>query len=107
MIKEVCKRIEDLQGEYLNIWKEFCDIESLSADKEGVDKATDYIVDIAKKLGFETEYSYQKVSGNVVCITLNPQAKGTPVCFSGHVDTVHEKGLFGYPPTKIYSFNIF
>ena len=32
---------------------------------------------------------------------MNPDAEGTPVTLSGHMDTVHPLGLFGNPPSKI------
>ena len=107
MQQKVLNKIDELFLEYVNVWKEFCELESPTADKEAVDKATEYIVDIARKYGFDIEYNYQEVSGNAVCLTLNPNAKGSPVCFSGHVDTVHEKGLFGYPATKIEGDKIY
>ncbi len=107
MTNKVFETVDKNFNEYLNVWKEFCEIESLTSDKEGVDRATDYVVNIAKKKGWDIEYCKQKVSGDAVCITLNPKAKGTPVCFSGHVDTVHEKGLFGYPAVKIKDGKIY
>ena len=39
-------------------------------------------------------------AGDAVCITMNPDAKGAPISLSGHLDTVHPKGLFGYPPVR-------
>ena len=37
----------------------------------------------------------QPVSGDCVCITLNPEVQARPVVFSGHMDTVHPVGFFG------------
>ncbi len=99
--KKIFDKIEELSEEYLGIWEEFCNIESKTSDKEGVDKAGEYIISIAKKFGWKIEINKQNVSGDAVCITMNPDAKNAPVCTSGHLDTVHPKGLFGYPPVKI------
>lgn len=32
---------------------------------------------------------------------MNPAAAGTPVTLSGHLDTVHPVGSFGYPPVRV------
>ena len=107
MVNKVLQKIDELYEKYLTVWKDVCDIESQTSNKEGVDKVAEYILDIAREHGWDVEYCYQEVGGNAACITLNPNAKGVPFCFSGHMDTVHEKGLFGYPPTKIIGDKIY
>ena len=91
------ERIDELNEEYITFWKEFCKIESPTDYKEGVDAAGNYIIEQAKKRGWKTEKQHQEVSGDAVCITMNPQAEGAPVCLSGHLDTVHPVGLFEKP----------
>ncbi|MBQ7039820.1 MAG: M20/M25/M40 family metallo-hydrolase, partial [Clostridia bacterium] len=54
----------------------------------------------ARQRSLKTEVFEQEISGNVVCITLNPDAEGVPLCVSGHIDTVHPVGLFGTPAVK-------
>ncbi len=107
MWQKVFDTIDSLADEYLLIWKEFCDIESPTSYKEGVDKASRYMVALAEKMGWQVEYNRQPVSGDCVCITMNPGAPGRPVAMSGHVDTVHPVGSFGNPATRIEGDKIF
>ncbi len=97
----LCKKIDEMEEQYIGYWKEFCEIESPTDDKQGVDAAGNYIVEKAKAYGWSIERQEQKVSGDCICITMNPDAKEAPVCLSGHLDTVHPVGLFGYPCVKI------
>ena len=92
--------IEKLNGKYLDILEDVCNIESPTDYKKGVDEVGKYFVDMAEKFGFETEILKQNVSGNVVCITLNPDSEKAPVTLSAHMDTVHPLGSFGTPAVK-------
>lgn len=40
-------------------------------------------------------------AGNVYSFTYNPHGKKKMISLSAHMDTVHEKGIFGYPPIRI------
>ncbi|MBQ3072992.1 MAG: M20/M25/M40 family metallo-hydrolase [Oscillospiraceae bacterium] len=105
--KELFEVIDSLSDRYLDMLEDVCNIESQTIDKEGVDKVGSYFAEEAKKHGWKVEIAPQEKSGDLVCITMNPDAKGEPVTISGHIDTVHPKGLFGDPPVhrdaeKIY-----
>lgn len=105
--EKVFQAIESLEKEYTTFWIDICNIESPTQDKAGVDAVGRYIAVRARARGWEVEVCPQTVSGNCVCITMNPEATGAPVVFSGHMDTVHPVGLFGDPPVhcadgKIY-----
>ena len=91
------EKIDELNAEYIKVWEDVCNIESPTAYKEGVDAVGTYLANRAKERGWEIEIFEQPISGNVVCITMNPDAKGTPVSLSGHIDTVHPVGSFGTP----------
>lgn len=93
--------INSLEEKYLQFLVDVCDIESPTEHKEGVDKVGKYFIKKAEDKGWEIEQQTQPVSGNCICITLNPKASGQPVCLSGHMDTVHPIGSFGEKPTKI------
>lgn len=93
--------INSLEEKYLQFLVDVCDIESPTEYKEGVDKVGKYFIEKAKEKGWKIEEQAQPISGNCVCITLNPKASGQAVCFSGHMDTVHPLGSFGEKPTKI------
>lgn len=100
-IEKIFETIDYLEQEYILFWQELCNIESPTEYKDGVDRAGRLIIERAKKLGFDIEICEQKISGNAFCITMNSTASARPVCFSGHIDTVHPVGAFGHPPVKI------
>ena len=98
--KELFERIDSLEEKYLKITTDVCDIESPTLDKKGVDEVGKYFIDRANELGFKVEVYPQEVAGDVVVITMNENSNKAPVALSFHMDTVHPKGLFGYPPTR-------
>ncbi len=100
-MKEVFEKIASLNNEYIKVWEDVLNIESPSSYKEGVDEVGKYFIRLAEKNGWQTEVFPQEKFGDVVAITMNPDAKGVPVILSGHMDTVHPLGLFGNPPSKI------
>lgn len=97
----VFEKIEELSEEYIGVWEDICNIESPTSLKEGVDKVGEYIINLSRSFGWSVEINRQEVSGNAVCITMNPDASGAPVCLSGHIDTVHPVGSFGSPAVRI------
>lgn len=107
MRKEIIAELNESESKYIKAWEEFCNIESPSKSKEGVDKAGTYIADMAKDLGFDVEIFEQPVSGNVVCITMNSDINQKPVALSGHMDTVHPVGSYGTPAVKTDSKKIY
>ena len=93
-------RIDELQEQYIQFWMDIINIESPTDYKPGVDAVGRYFIDRAVKRGWKVEVHHEDVSGDAICITMNPDAKGKPVVFSGHMDTVQPRGLFGTPPAK-------
>ena len=106
-VETIFKSIDQLYDYYLSAWKDVCDIESPTLHKEGVDACCNYFVRLAQERGWEVELLRVPTAGNAACITLNPHAMSAPLCLSGHLDTVHAIGLFGYPPTKIEGDKIY
>lgn len=103
----IFNRVDELYPEYVKMWEDVCNIESPTAYKAGVDAVGGYFSDAARARGWEVEYFRHNLSGDVVCITMNPGAKGKPITLSGHMDTVHPLGLFGNPPVKIEGDKIY
>lgn len=101
-MKKVFDEIDRLNGEYIKFLEEVCTIESPTDYKEGVDRVGKYFSDKAAEKGWLVEKQHQEISGDVVCITMNPESENPPVCFSGHMDTVHPVGSFG---EKVVSFD--
>lgn len=98
--KEIFEKIDELSKKYYKVWEDCCNIESPSDLKSGVDAVGNYFAGLASSFGWKVEIFEQKTSGNVVCITMNPDSKERPVCLSGHIDTVHPVGIFGSPAVR-------
>ena len=99
--------IDKLYERFLEVWADVCNIESPSNFKKGVDACGKYFVDFAKAKGWDVEVYPQPVSGDPICITMNPKAKGVPVVVSGHLDTVFPVGMFGTPAVHFDDKNIY
>jgi len=100
-MEKIFKKIDELTEKYIKVWEDVCNIESPTSFKEGVDRVGEYFVKMAEEHGFEVERSRQDVSGDVICITMNPNADLNPIVLSGHIDTVHPVGMFGTPAVKM------
>lgn len=99
--------IDELNDEYVKIWEDICNIESPTHYKAGVDAVGEYFIRYANERGWKVDVFEQPVAGNVVTITMNPEVDAAPIAFSGHMDTVHEVGSFGNPPTRIEGDKIY
>ena len=91
---------DSLNGEYIGMWEDVCNLESPTADKAGVDAVGEYFASRAREKGWRVEVYPQEKAGNPVCIVMNPEAAGPAVVLSGHLDTVHPKGMFGTPAVR-------
>ena len=99
--------IEEKVPQYQKIWEEICNIESPTAYKEGVDAVGQYIRNWAAEKGFAVKSLPQAVSGDPLCITLNPQAEGPSISMAAHMDTVHPVGTFGTPAVRVEGNKIY
>ena len=93
--------IDSLTQDYIGVWRDVCNLESPTSHKEGVDAVGRYFADRAKEKGWTVDTLPQIVSGDCVCITMNPEANLAPIALSGHMDTVHAVGSFGSPAVRI------
>ena len=98
---EMFNTVDSLNQEYVKVWEDVCNIESPTKFKAGVDACGEYFAEMARARGWKVEYFRQPVSGDIVDITLNPDAAEKPIIFSAHLDTVHPVGSFGSPAVKI------
>lgn len=99
--------IDELNDRYVDVWEDICNIESPSSFKEGVDAVGEYIVKLSEKMGWKCERFPEKKFGDVFCVTMNPNSKKAPIALSGHMDTVHNVGLFGAPAVRREGENIY
>ena len=95
--EKLFQRIDELQPEYVKFWEDVINLESPTEDKARVDACSAYYAEKARARGWQVVVHPIEGSGDIVAITMNPDAPGKPVVFSGHVDTVHPVGLFGTP----------
>lgn len=105
--KKLFGRIDELAQEYLQMWIDICNIESPTKFKPGVDAVGKYFIEKAEAKGWKVEVHHEDVSGDAVCITMNPEAPGKAICFSGHMDTVHPVGSFGTPAVRVEEDKIY
>lgn len=99
--------IEQLEEKYIQVWQEMCNIESPTTCKAGVDAVGEYCAKMAREMGWQVEKGSEPVSGDPMCITMNPDSREKPVCLSGHMDTVHPVGLFGTPAVRMDDTHIY
>ena len=98
---KIFEKINTLYKEYVNVLADVCYIESPTSFKEGVDECGRYIIDLARKLGWEVEVQHDEVAGDPFCITMNPDSPLAHICLSGHIDTVHPIGHFKEPRVRV------
>lgn len=101
LTQKVFNKIDELSHKYLNVLIDSCNIESKTEDKEAVDKVGDFFASIAKEMGYTIKKREFEKAGDVYSFTYNPGGKKKQISLSTHMDTVHAKGIFGYPPTRI------
>lgn len=106
-MNKIFETIDSLYDKYVKMWADVCNIESPTEYKAGVDAVGKYFADFATERGWQVEKFSQSLVGDVVCITMNPNAKGQPVTLSGHMDTVHPIGSFGSPAVRVEDGKIY
>ena len=99
--QKLFKEIDALSDKYTEILRDICNIESPTSNKAGVDAVGRYIIDLVRPFGWESVIHEEKKSGNAICIKMNSDVKEAPICFSGHMDTVHPIGSFGTPCVRL------
>ena len=99
-VKSVFREIEKEEAKYIKFWENISNIETVSDDKEALDGLVDFIQAFAVSEGFSVQRTPFEKCGDFLTIDMNEGAeKG--YMFLAHMDTVHEKGKFGYPPVRI------
>lgn len=99
--EEVFCEIDKLQKKYLDLLVDICNIESKSDNKAGIDEVGACLNNLAKEIGYTCKKKEFEKAGNVYSFTFNPNGEKKMISLSAHMDTVFEKGVFGYPPTRV------
>lgn len=99
-VNAIFREIEKDEEKYIKFWEDICNIETVSNDKVALDELADFIQAFVSEEGFEVKRTPFEKCGDFLTIDVNEGAeKG--YMFLAHMDTVHVKGKFGYPPVKI------
>lgn len=99
--------LEQLEAKYIKMWEQICLIESPTTCKEGVDAVGKYCTDFANAMGWQVQSHHEEVSGDPICITMNPHSAEAAICLSAHMDTVHPVGSFGSPAVRMDETHIY
>lgn len=99
-MEKLLATIDELNAEYTQVWEDVCNLESPSADKARVDAVGAYILNIARARDWHIEICPQEKAGDAFCLSINDDVDAKAVVFSGHIDTVHPVGAFGYPAVR-------
>ncbi len=99
-IKKLFESVDKHKNEYVDFWRDICSIESKSGDKTALDMVADRVQTFSESLGFTVRRKAFSATGDFLAVDMNSGCEKGYV-FLAHMDTVHEKGVFGYPCVKI------
>lgn len=97
---DVFQLIELNTDRYISFLAQICSFEARAYDKAEIDRTVDYIESFSHAEGFNVARTPFEACGDFLTIDLNPGAKKAGFLLA-HLDTVHDKGVFGDPPVRI------
>lgn len=101
-LHQIYEYIDGHQEDMISMWMDFVNTESFTNDKENAQTMGNKLKDILEDIGFECAFhEVDENSATALEGIWGKQRDGKPVLFSGHYDTVFEKGAFGYNPFYI------
>ena len=103
---QIFKTIENNTEKYIDFLCDICSFEARAYDKETIDRMVDYIAEFAKGEGLEVSRFPMEKCGDFLTIEINPGAEKA-VLLMAHMDTVHDKGVFGQPAVRREGDRIF
>ncbi len=98
-MEKIFDYIEKNKEKYLSFWIDICNLEGVAEDKTAIDALVDKIEIFARGLDIFVERVPFDTCGDFLIVDTKHTAE-SGVCFLAHMDTVHQKGAFGYPPVK-------
>ena len=99
-MKNTFDYIEGNAQRYIDFLCNICSFEARAYDKETIDSMVDYIASFAQTEGFQVTRKPMEKCGDFLTVEINPGAEKACM-FHAHMDTVHEKGVFGQPPVCV------
>lgn len=103
---QIFKTIENNTDKYIDFLCDICSFEARAYDKETIDRMVDYISEFAKGEGLEVSRFPMEKCGDFLTVEINPGAEKA-VLLMAHMDTVHDKGVFGQPAVRREGDQIF
>lgn len=85
---------------YLAFLCRICSYEARAYDKQTLDSMVDHIAAFAQEEGLQVQRKPMEKCGDFLTIELNPGAEKACL-FQAHMDTVHDKGIFGEHPVRM------
>lgn len=98
-ISTIFEEIDSQKAKYFDFLCKICSYEARAYDKKVLDEMSDYITEFAEADGFTVKRTPFEKLGDFLSVEINPDAEKGCILLA-HTDTVHEKGVFGYPPVK-------
>ncbi len=98
--------VEKNKDKYIDFLCKICSFEARAYDKDTIDQMVDYITEYAKGEGFCVKRKKMEKCGDFLIIDIN-EGKEKACMFMAHMDTVHEKGIFGTPAVKLEGDKIY
>ena len=97
MMQKLFSCVDARSAQHKQLLKDIICMDSYTPDKESVDAVGNYLKAFSEKEGFCVTVEPFEKAGNGLLITMNPEATGVPVAFTGHLDTVFPAGTFKDP----------
>ncbi len=102
MNQKIKEFVKEHQQDIINDWHELVNLEGSYREKDNMLKAADWLQKKFSEAGVDCKvYCEEPEALPVVAGVLGADRKGVPVLFSGHFDTVFDKGTFGEDPFRI------
>lgn len=98
--EKISECVESDYGKYVSFLCDICSFEARACDKDELNALVSFIADFAREEGFEVERYPMEKCADFLCIDVNRGAEKGGLMLA-HMDTVHEKGLFGTPPVTV------
>ena len=92
--------IEENTERYLDFLCQICSYEARAYDKQTIDCMVDHIASFAQNEGLLVKRKPMGKCGDFLTVEINPGAERACL-FQAHMDTVHEKGVFGDPSVRM------
>ncbi|MBR5536651.1 MAG: M20/M25/M40 family metallo-hydrolase [Clostridia bacterium] len=98
---QIFRTVDGSTERYMDFLCRICSYEARAYDKETIDRMVDDIAAFARDEGFQVTRTPMEACGDFLTVEIN---RGAPkgCLFQAHMDTVHEKGVFGQPPVRVY-----